>query len=123
LVRQLEANGGAVNAIVRGGGGYIQRIDETVATARERFDESRGIGGIGQSGAQLGNGDVYGVVEVAEGLLRPNAALEFFARNDGAGIVEESRQDFQRLNLQPDSCTRFAEFAGAAVQFEDPESG
>lgn len=58
----------------------------------QRFHKSWGIGRVGQGSPELGNGYIYGVIEVAKGLIRPDFALKFITRNHNAGLLEQSQQ-------------------------------
>jgi hypothetical protein len=97
------------------------RKNEAIAAAWKRLDKSRRVRGIRQGSAQLGNRNIYGVVEVAERFVRPDTTFQFLARHHRARLVKKRCQYFQGLNLKVDPSARFAELARAPIEFEDPE--
>lgn len=58
------------------------------------------LGGITQRGPELIDGQIDGVVEVTETLLRPDEVMEFFTCHDLAGMLKESAEDLERLVLE-----------------------
>src|ERR1700733_1431773 len=96
--------------------------NESVTPARQGFDIARRVGRIGQGRAKLGDSHIHGVVEVAKGIAWPDALLQFLARDNRTGLLQQRRQDLQRLVLKPDACSSFAQLARTQIEFEDPKS-
>jgi hypothetical protein len=82
--------------------------DEAVAAARERFDKTWLFCRIAEGRAQLSHGEVHCVVKVAEFLLRPDPAAQFFPRYHFARIFQKAGKNFERLFLEFDPHARFA---------------
>ena len=84
-----------------GGGGHgPDRRDEAIASARQRLDEARVVGRVAERLAQLLDRRVEGVVEVDEGVGRPEPFAHRLAGDDLARAFQEHRQQLKRLVLQ-----------------------
>jgi hypothetical protein len=55
------------------------------------------------------------VIEVHEGFGLPQGATHLIARYDFSGLLDQQRQQLERLRLQPDFAPIFAQFSGAQV--------
>lgn len=64
------------------------RCKETVPTAWQGFDETRIVGRIAQSFAQLVDRGIQTIVEINEGILRPDLLTQFFTRDHFAGMPQ-----------------------------------
>jgi hypothetical protein len=62
------------------------------------------------------------MVEIDEGIGRPNLSPQFLARDHIAGAIQQRRQDLQRLTLQAQPYAALAQFARANIQFEIVET-
>lgn len=122
LRRQLYRCGltGAID--VRASRNGRERVDESVSAARQRFHKPRRLCGIRQGRPQLGDSHVHGVVKVPIRFVRPNAVLQVLASDNRTGFLQQRRQDLQRLILEADACSRFAQLARGHVDLEDTES-
>ena len=64
--------------------------DKAVTSAWESFDEARSIWVVVQCLAQFFHRAVEAVVEVNEGVSRPEALAKLFSRNDFTWILEKN---------------------------------
>src|SRR6266849_60734 len=71
------------------GRGVVDGSDETIATAGESFDETGTVGGITESVAEAFDSGIEAMIEVDEGVGRPELALQFFAGNKLAWFGQE----------------------------------
>ena len=101
--------------------GLVHRGDEAVASAGQGLDEAGGVGVVVEDGADLGDADVEGAVEV-DGGLAPDLAAQTVAIHQLARVAREQRQDLKRLRRKADQSPVTAQFARAIVQLEDPEA-
>ena len=62
------------------------------------------------------------MLEIDEGVLRPEAVAEVFAVHDFAGSLEENGQNFDGLAVEVQLLAEFKEFAGGGVQLERAEA-
>jgi hypothetical protein len=58
------------------------------------------------------------MVEIDKSVGRPNLRSQLLVSDHIAGAFEQSGQDLQRLTLQPQSYTVFAQFPCADIQLE-----
>jgi hypothetical protein len=58
------------------------------------------------------------VIEVNEGIRRPDLLAQFFAGDYFARMLQKNAEDLQRLVLQPDPGSVAAQFSTLVVQFE-----
>jgi hypothetical protein len=65
---------------------------------------------------------VKAVVEVDEGIGRPNLSPKFVASHDITGAVQQGRQYLERLALQVELYAAFPEFARTKIQFKGIEA-
>jgi hypothetical protein len=68
------------------------------------------------------DGLVQTVIEVNEGVARPQLLQQLVARHDLAGPLDQSRQDLERLLAQPHADALLAQFARSAVDLEHAET-
>jgi len=100
----------------------IDGYEKAVAATRESFDEARIFCGITQCAAQALDGGIQAVVEVHEGVRRPQLAAQLFPGDHLAGPFKKECQELERLVLELDFRAVSAEFTGTKVGFEDPEA-
>ena len=62
------------------------------------------------------------MVEIHEGVRRPEFFLKFLACYDVAVALKQHHQDFKRLFLKADSQAMFPQLARLEIQFEDSKS-
>ena len=60
--------------------------------------------------------------KVDEGVGGPKFPVKLLARNQLAGVLEETNQDLNRLPFKPDFSALPLELARTQIQLEDPES-
>jgi hypothetical protein len=80
-------------------------------------DEPRGLGVLGQGGAQALHRGVQAVLEVHEGARRPQPFPDLVPRHDVAGTLEQEPEDLERLVLQPHASRGRAQLACVGVEF------
>ena len=96
--------------------------DKTVAAARKRFDEARILVRITQGAAERLDRCVYAVLEINEGVRRPQASLQFFACEQLAGLFQQEGENLEGPARQTNLSTVLAELAGAQVNMVGVES-
>lgn len=96
----------------------VKRHQETVAAAREGFDETGVVGRIAQGLAQLVDGLVQAVIEIDERVGGPEPITQFFASDDLAGIFKQHCQNLYRLLLNLDLDAFFTKFSRAQIQLK-----
>src|SRR6266702_2465916 len=62
------------------------------------------------------------VIEVYEGVGRPNILPQFLAGDDFARALQENLQNLEWLFLQPDLDSLPAQFSGIFIQLKSPEA-
>src|SRR5438445_700925 len=106
-------------------GGVAVRLHgsyEAVAAAGYGLHKT-GVGGVVAEGfAQLVYGGVETVVEIDEGVVRPQFAVQVFARDHFAGTLEQHGKDSERLLLETDAGTVLAQLAGDEVYLKGPKT-
>ena len=98
-------------------GGY-----EAVAAAGEGFDEAGAGGGVAEGFADAVDGGVDAVFVVDEGTVGPELAGDFFAGEEGSGLLEEHAEDLEGLGVELDADALLAELSGGSVGFKDSEA-
>jgi hypothetical protein len=63
--------------------------DEAVPTLRDGFDEARLLGGIAEHAPKPDDGVIEAVLELDEGLFRPERLFELVSRDDVPGLAQE----------------------------------
>src|SRR5262245_46953403 len=96
--------------------------DESVAALRQGLDESGTFGRIPERLAQAVHRRVQAVVEIDERVSRPELLAEFVASNEIAAAVHEEQKDVEWAAAQLDDAALLAQFAQAAVDFEQAEA-
>lgn len=112
-------------AIFRGGRwrrNFFDRRNEPVSPARQGFDVSRGLGRIPQRFPNARDWVVEAVVEIDEGVSRPQLIAQFLSRDQVAGGLQQNGQPLQRLTLEAKLYDAFAQVAGAPIQLEIVEA-
>jgi hypothetical protein len=62
------------------------------------------------------------MVEIDKSIGCPNQRSQLLASDHIAGAIEQSGQDLQRLTLQPQSHTEFAQLPCVEIQLESTET-
>jgi hypothetical protein len=99
----------------------VQRGDETIPAAWNRFDESRVFRRVAQGQANFLDGRVQALVEFNERAGRPNGPMQFLTGNQLARAADQQLQNSKRLFLELDPAALLAQLSGSEVQFESPE--
>src|SRR5271163_272944 len=87
----------------------IHRRDEPVSAARQRFYVAGPLGRVAEDLAKARNRIVQAMVEIDKSVGRPNLCSQLLESDHIAGALEQSGQNLQRLTLQPQSYTSFAQ--------------
>jgi hypothetical protein len=94
---------------------------EPVAATWQSLDIERSLGGIAQGFPQAIDGIVDAMIEVDEGVRRPNSPLQLVALDYLSGLLQENLKDLKRLFLKPDLGSVSAQFSRVLIQFKLPE--
>jgi hypothetical protein len=97
---------------------YLYRSNELVSTAWQRLDVARGLGRIAERVANARNCVVKAVVEIDEGVSRPDFSPKFFASHNLAGTLQQRGQHQQGLALQAQLYAAFTQLSGAEIQLK-----
>jgi hypothetical protein len=95
--------------------------EKPVPTAGKRLDEARVFRGIAQGVAEAFDGGIEAVIEINEGVSRPQLGAQLLPGDKFARPVQEKRQDLEGLVLQPDLGAVPAKFPGAEVSLKYPK--
>jgi len=98
----------------------IHGCDEPVSATRQRFHESRILGGVSEGVAELVDGCIEAFIEVHH-RVGPDRPAQFLPGYDFAVPFQEQREHPKWLLLQSDLRPVLAELAGAQIDFERPE--
>jgi hypothetical protein len=107
------------------GGGRLDHLhfsQESVASSRHAFDVARFLGRFPQGIAQPSHGVVDTRVEFDHGLVGPKLVADLPANYDLARMFEQQQQNPEGLLTQKKTDTLLAQFSGANVEFEGPET-
>src|SRR5262249_11481130 len=96
--------------------------DEAVASTRDRLDKARLIGRLAEGVAQFLNGRVDAMVELDDGVVRPQSQPDLVAQHDVAGMIEHHDQNPDRLLAQLDADAALAQFPRPNIEFEGPKT-
>jgi hypothetical protein len=103
----------------------IGRLDlayEAITLPGNSLDIARIIGRISQGVPQSPYRGVDAMVELDNGLVRPEALPNLLARDYFAGRFEKHLQDLEGLLLESNPVSLFAQFAPSTVQLEWAEA-
>jgi hypothetical protein len=120
LLRQptgLVGRGDALSAVALS----LHGRDESIPAPREGLDESRCFRGVRERFAQALDRRVHPLLEVDEGVARPQPLAQFFPGDELAGPFQQALEHPERLVLETHAHARPTQFAGAHVQLEHAE--
>src|SRR5207249_11786682 len=98
--------------------GCFHSRHEAIALARQSLDKSWIFGRVFQRLAQLLDGLVQTLIEVAEGVVRPERPLQFLPRDQLPRAPQQQRENFERLILERYFPAALAQLSGRKIQFE-----
>ena len=78
-------------------GGAVHRSNEAITAAGERLNKDRSVCRFAQRIAQPLDRGIQAMIEVNEGVRRPELAAQFLAGNQLSRSFKQRRQDLQRL--------------------------
>jgi hypothetical protein len=96
--------------------------DEPVPSPGQRFDVTRGCGGIAQSRADLVYRLRETLVEIDERSVRPQSRTQLASSHDLAWLLEQGRQDLERLGFQVDPDATFPQFTRIPIDRENTKT-
>ena len=100
----------------------LDRTDESVAVPGERLDEKRRPDLVTERAPQAVHGVVQAVIEVDERVVRPEPPPQFLSRDHGARMLEEHREDPERLFREPHPQALLAQLVRSNVDLEATET-
>ena len=83
--------------------GHFQRSNETIPSTRNSLDKTRFLGGVVQSLPQLIDRVIQIVVEIDKRIVKPQALVEFVARDQSPGALQQGHENLKGFFLQLDS--------------------
>jgi len=96
--------------------------EEAVSATSNGFYKAGTLRGVAEGFANFADRFVEPVVEIHESVRGPEFFLKLLASYDLAGVLEQHRQELERLLLKANPQTVFTQFAGTKIQFENPKS-
>jgi hypothetical protein len=87
--------------------------DEAIADLGQSLNKLRRLGGVLESLPQFLHGSVDAMLEVNEGVLRPECGAHLFPGNDLPFGLQEEAQNLKRLILNGDTYAGAKKFAAA----------
>src|SRR5208282_3554847 len=97
----------------------IDRRDETVSAAGQGLDESRARCGIAERLAYLVYRGIQAVIEIDEGVGRPDFFAQVVAGDNLTGILQQGSEDLKGLFLKPDASAVLAQLSGVQINFKN----
>src|SRR5439155_21087033 len=101
---------------------HVHFGDEAITTAGDGLDKSRASRRIAQHFANLIDRCIQTVVEINEGVGRPELVTQFFSANYDARTFEEEFQTRKRLVLQAEALSLLAKLAGLGIGMVDSKA-
>jgi hypothetical protein len=80
------------------------------------------VRGIAERVAQPLDGGVDAVIELDDGVVRPERLADLVAQHHLTGMVQQHEQDAEGLLVKADPDTVLAQLGGSSVQFERVET-
>jgi hypothetical protein len=96
----------------------VNRCDELVTDLLDRLDEHRFRRVVAKRLPDLADAVVQALIEFDKRRRVPDGALQFLARDDVTGAVDQNGQHSGRLRLQTDAAPIFQKCGGLQVQLE-----
>jgi hypothetical protein len=103
-------------------GPRLQRANEPVAAARQRFHKTRIVGIVAERLPEPLHGGIEAVLEIDERAIRPEPPLQLVTGHDVARPLEHHAEDFEWLLLQPDPAVAVVKLSRTEVQLERSEA-
>ena len=99
----------------------LDRADEAVAAAMQRFHEPWMLGVVAQHRPQALDRRVQPMLEVDERAVGPQPVPELLAGQHFSRPLEQHRQQLERLVLQAEAHAVFPQLTRAEIELESPE--
>jgi hypothetical protein len=96
----------------------LARADPAVAAPRQGLDEAGRIGLVAQRRAHTPDAEVDALLEVDEGAVAPQLALDLLTREEAAWMRGQQAQQLERLRLQARDGARLAQLLARQVELE-----
>src|SRR5690348_17265270 len=91
--------------------------EEPISATFHRFDESRTRSRVAEDGSQLIYRGVQAVIEINECVSRPESGTQVLAADDASWLSNQSGQKRERLLLQSQLLSLFAQFPRFQIHF------
>ena len=96
--------------------------DESIADARDGFDEAGLGGGVADGPAKFLDRGVEAVLEVDKGTVRPELSAQFVAGDDLAGADEQEEENLKGLAMEFEAAAEFVKGARGLINGEIPKA-
>ena len=96
----------------------LNRRHKPISHSRHRLDIARLFRGVAQPLTQSIHRDIETMVELDESTVWPKPATQFFSTPQAARLLEQTKQNLQRLSLETYLASGFAEFPCLDIQLE-----
>jgi len=101
---------------------YLKMADEPITSARKRLNENRRFRRVAQRIAQPLNGGIQAMIEVYEGVRRPELAAELLPGDEMSPIFKQCGQYLEGLFLELYLLSSLPQFPGLEVDLERTET-
>src|SRR5262249_34118067 len=101
---------------------FFHRLNETVASPGERFDEAGIFRRIAQGFAQLLDSVIQATIKVHKSVRGPDPLLQFLAGDNFARMFQQDLQNLEGLFLKSDFHALLVQFSALSIQLEDTEA-
>src|SRR5262249_39518412 len=99
----------------------LNRRDEAISFTAKCLDVSRGLRGVPDYLSQPGDGRIQPALIIDEGAVGPDSLDQHLSCADFTGGFDQAEQELERLILQTDPDTVFAQLTAAGVEFKYTE--
>jgi hypothetical protein len=103
-------------------GGAVHRSNEAITAAGERLNKDRSVCRFAQRIAQPLDRGIQAMIEVNEGVRRPEFIAQFLSSNELSRPFQERRQYLKGLFLQFYLLSPLAQFPGVEIDLEGAEA-
>jgi len=101
---------------------FLNCADETISAAGQGLNVFGVLRGIAQHFANPGDGIVQAVVEIDEGVSRPELTPQLLASDEAASTLQQNPKNLDGLTLQAQLHATFPQLSRLEIQFERVET-
>lgn len=94
------------------------RHQEAVAAPGQRLDKAGVIGGVAEGFSQFVDRCIQPIVEIDEGILRPQLGAQLFTTDQFTRTLQQEREHLKRLFLQLDPLTLLPQLTAAHIHLK-----